>query len=114
MKCFFYILALLLILALAGRYFYGRFIEKMKISAVVDFSKVLLTRKVFYTVDYSGVIFSGVYDLRDGNIKSDSNGKVTIRTFSKNGNFGIEVLKKGKKVKEFSFDLITQKLKIEA
>ncbi len=114
MKCFFYILILLLLTALLGRYLYTRFIEKAKINAVVDFSKIFTDKKIPYKVDYSGVQFSGVYDLKDGTVKTEGSGKIKIQTFRKDAIFGINILDKGKLIKSFVFDLYSMKLIINA
>lgn len=108
-KGFFILLAVLMLIAL-GKYIYDKFLLKPKIKIDLFTNKILTEQKIYYSVDYSGVKFSGVYDLRNKNIQEESAGGYKIKTFKSGLVFGLQVTKNNEVQQSISYDLLNQKL----
>lgn len=103
------LLAVLLLIAL-GKYIYTKFLVKPKIQIDLFTNKILTEQKIYYSVDYSGVKFSGVYDLKNKNIQEESAGGYKIKTFQNGLIFGLQVTKNNEVQQSVSYDIIKQKL----
>lgn len=113
MKGTFFILLAVLILFAIGKFVYNK-ITQPTIEADIYLSKVLLEKKIYYTVKFNGIEFNGVYDLNGKEFQDQENGKYKIRAVKTGGVFGLELLKNNKPFKKMEFDLLKQKLSIKA
>jgi len=110
MKSGVFILLALLVLVATGKYLYDRFLNKPKIQIDVFTGKILTEQKIYYIVNYAGVVFNGVYDLKTGTVKEETAGAYQIKT-SRNGLiFGLQILKEKKVLYSVYFDITKQKL----
>lgn len=111
-KGFFILLAVLMLIAL-GKYIYTKFLVKPKIQIDLFTNKILTEQKIYYSVDYSGVKYSGVYDLKNSAAKIEKTGGYQIKTFKDGLIFGLQVLKDNEVQQSVAFDIINQKLTIK-
>ena len=111
-KGLFILLGVLLLVAL-GNYFYKKYITKPKIKAEVFLNRVLIDKKISYIVNYSGIIFRGVYDLNKKEVQEQTAGNFKIQTFKNGLIFGLNILKDGKVQQTILFDISTQKLTLD-
>lgn len=114
MKCGFFILLGVLLLIALGNWAYKKYIDQPTIEAEIYFGSVLLDKKIYYKVNYSGIEFSGAYDVNQKGVQDQERGKFEIRAYKNGMNFTLELLKNGKAVKSLNFDLLSQKLKLKA
>ena len=114
MKCSFYILLGVLLLLALGYWAYKKYIDQPVIEAEIYLSKMFIDKKIYYKVNYSGIEFTGAYDISSKEVQNQDKGKFRVRTVKSGMNFGLELLKNNKVIKSLTFDLLNQKLKIKA
>jgi hypothetical protein len=103
------ILAIIILIAL-GQYLYKKFIDKPKIIIDIYGDRILTQKKIFYKINYSGVEFSGVYDLNSKNAQTEKTGEYKIKTISNGLIFGLQVLKNDQVINAVLFDIAKQKI----
>lgn len=108
-KGLFLILALLVLVALAN-YFYKKFVIKPKIQIDIFTNKILTEQKIYYTVNYSGVKFSGVYDLKGNKAQDQQSGPYKIKTTRNGLIFGLQIEKDNAVLYSVNYDITKQQL----